>query len=160
MKRYLFITLAALGLLGCTENMTEPNSPNKGELERSYISVTLMTDDAATRADEVEFEYGDAAERYVENVHFFLFKGDGSAFPVNATGGKNYLSFDVRSNGTQPGETGNANEGPNVSDVKDKIAYFDVFYRRVPDGGGYAIAAGLQQIVFQVPAIIVFSLFL
>ena len=24
------------------------------------------------------------------------------------------------------------------SSVKDKIAYFDVFYRRVPDGGGYA----------------------
>jgi len=32
------------------------------------------------------------------------------------------------------------------SEVKDKIAYFDVFYRRVPDGGGYAIAAGLEQI--------------
>lgn len=32
------------------------------------------------------------------------------------------------------------------SDVKDKIAYFDVFYRRVPDGGGFAIAAGLEQI--------------
>lgn len=32
------------------------------------------------------------------------------------------------------------------SRVKDKIAYFDVFFRRVPDGGGYAIAAGLEQI--------------
>ena len=32
------------------------------------------------------------------------------------------------------------------SEVKDKIAYFDVFFRRVPDGGGYAIAAGLEQI--------------
>ncbi len=32
------------------------------------------------------------------------------------------------------------------SDVKDKIAYFDVFFRRVPDGGGYAIAAGLKQV--------------
>ena len=28
-----------------------------------------------------------------------------------------------------------------------KIAYFDVFYRSVPDGGGFAIAAGLQQII-------------
>lgn len=132
MKRYLFITLAAFGLLGCTENMTEPNSPVKGELERSYISVTLMTDDAATRADDVDFEYGDAAERYVENVHFFLFKGDGSAFPVNGAGGKNYLSFDVRSNGTQPGETSNANEGPNVSDVKDKILVFDNYKGEYP----------------------------
>ncbi len=30
---------------------------------------------------------------------------------------------------------------------KDKICYFDVFYRRVPDGGGYAIACGLEQII-------------
>jgi nicotinate phosphoribosyltransferase len=29
----------------------------------------------------------------------------------------------------------------------DKIAYFDVFFRNVPDKGGYAIAAGLEQIV-------------
>ncbi len=33
------------------------------------------------------------------------------------------------------------------TEMKDKIAYFDVFFRRVPDGGGYAIAAGLQQIM-------------
>lgn len=25
--------------------------------------------------------------------------------------------------------------------------YFDVFFRNVPDGGGFAIAAGLEQIV-------------
>ena len=31
--------------------------------------------------------------------------------------------------------------------MRDRIAYFDVFYRRVPDGGGYAIVAGLEQIV-------------
>ncbi len=30
---------------------------------------------------------------------------------------------------------------------KDKITYFDLFFRRCPDGGGFAIAAGLQQIV-------------
>lgn len=30
---------------------------------------------------------------------------------------------------------------------KDKICYFDVFYRRVPDGGGYVIACGLEQII-------------
>ena len=29
----------------------------------------------------------------------------------------------------------------------DKISYFDVFFRSVPDGGGYAIAAGLEQLV-------------
>ena len=133
MKRYLFITLAALGLLGCTENINEPNSPNvKGELERSYIAVSIMSDDATRAEGEEDFEYGDAAERYVENVHFFLFKSDGSAFPVNVSGGKNYLSFTVDSNGTQPGETGNANEGPNVSDVKDKIVVFDNYKGEYP----------------------------
>ena len=30
---------------------------------------------------------------------------------------------------------------------QDKITYFDVFFRRVPDGGGFAIAAGLEQFV-------------
>lgn len=30
---------------------------------------------------------------------------------------------------------------------KDRITYFDVFFRSVPDGGGFAIAAGLEQIV-------------
>ena len=31
--------------------------------------------------------------------------------------------------------------------LQDRITYFDVFFRRVPDGGGYAIAAGLEQLV-------------
>ncbi len=31
--------------------------------------------------------------------------------------------------------------------LKDKIAYFDVFFRKNPDNGGYAIAAGLEQVV-------------
>jgi len=30
---------------------------------------------------------------------------------------------------------------------KDRIVYFDVFYRQCPDGGGFAIAAGLEQII-------------
>lgn len=34
-----------------------------------------------------------------------------------------------------------------LSGRKDEIAYFDVFFRKVPDGGGFAIAAGLQQVL-------------
>lgn len=33
------------------------------------------------------------------------------------------------------------------SGMEDRITYFDVFFREVPDGGGYAIAAGLEQII-------------
>ena len=31
--------------------------------------------------------------------------------------------------------------------LADQIVYFDVFYRKNPDGGGYAVVAGLEQIV-------------
>ena len=33
------------------------------------------------------------------------------------------------------------------SGMKDRICYFDVFYRSIPDGGGFAIAAGLEQVI-------------
>ncbi|MCM0648452.1 nicotinate phosphoribosyltransferase [Clostridium swellfunianum] len=33
------------------------------------------------------------------------------------------------------------------NNVGNKIAYFDMFFRRVPDGGGYCIMAGVQQLV-------------
>ncbi len=31
--------------------------------------------------------------------------------------------------------------------LKDEIAYFDMFFRRVPDSGGFAIMAGLEQLI-------------
>lgn len=33
------------------------------------------------------------------------------------------------------------------ADMKDDIAYFDMFFRRIPDNGGYAIMAGLEQVI-------------
>ena len=34
-----------------------------------------------------------------------------------------------------------------ASGMKDRITYFDLFFRTVPDGGGFAIAAGLDQVI-------------
>ena len=34
-----------------------------------------------------------------------------------------------------------------VDGKADQVCYFDVFFRNVPDGGGFAIAAGLEQVV-------------
>lgn len=31
--------------------------------------------------------------------------------------------------------------------LRDRITYFDVFFRNIPDSGGFAIAAGLEQVV-------------
>ncbi|MBQ8993876.1 MAG: nicotinate phosphoribosyltransferase [Turicibacter sp.] len=33
------------------------------------------------------------------------------------------------------------------NDMKDQIAHFDMFFRRVPDQGGFAIMAGLEQLI-------------
>ena len=33
------------------------------------------------------------------------------------------------------------------SEMRDTVAYFDMFFRRVPDKGGYAIMAGLEQLI-------------
>ena len=33
------------------------------------------------------------------------------------------------------------------NNMKDNMSYFDVFFRQVPDKGGYAIVAGLEQII-------------
>ncbi len=33
------------------------------------------------------------------------------------------------------------------NNLKDQIVYFDIFFRNVPDNGGFAIAAGLEQLI-------------
>lgn len=38
-------------------------------------------------------------------------------------------------------------QGYFANGYKDRMTYFDLFFRRCPDGGGFAIAAGLEQIV-------------
>lgn len=34
-----------------------------------------------------------------------------------------------------------------TSDMRNTVTYFDMFFRRVPDNGGYAIMAGLEQLI-------------
>lgn len=34
-----------------------------------------------------------------------------------------------------------------ISGMKDKISYFDLFFRQIPDGGGFAVACGLEQVI-------------
>ena len=34
-----------------------------------------------------------------------------------------------------------------LNGMKDRVAVFDMFFRNIPDGGGFAIFAGLEQLV-------------
>ena len=75
MKKYLFLAVAALGLAACAEKGLDNNDPaNKGELEQSYVAVTLAADDMNTKATNGnEYEEGLAAERAVKSAYFFFF---------------------------------------------------------------------------------------
>ncbi|MEG1255642.1 nicotinate phosphoribosyltransferase [Clostridium sp.] len=33
------------------------------------------------------------------------------------------------------------------NNVEDTVAYFDMFFRKIPDGGGYCVMAGVQQLI-------------
>ena len=35
--------------------------------------------------------------------------------------------------------------------MQDRITYFDVFFRNVPDNGGFAVCAGLEQLIALYP---------
>ena len=117
MKKYFFLAVAALGFAACAEKGLENNAAT-GELEESYVAITLAADDMNTRAADGKYEEGLAAERAVKSAYVFFFK-DGAAFSVTDdgttstnAGAKNYLQVNL---------TGNEEDMDNVSDVKDAV---------------------------------------
>ena len=122
MKKYLFIALAALGFAACAEKM-EDTSLHNGEVENSYIAISLSATDPTTRANDGTYQEGEAAERAVETAYFFFFNENGTAFPVNvnegavdapgATGSINHLQATIN-----PTTGADMN---NVSDIKNVV---------------------------------------
>ena len=120
MKKYLFLAVAALGLAACAEKGLDNNGPaNNGELEQSYVAITLAADDmntkAGTNADGSAGVYADGsyAERQVESAHVFFFYDNGNAFPVTANG-ENYVSVHEGFNELTP-------DNVNVSDIQNAV---------------------------------------
>ena len=129
MKKYLFIALAALGFAACAEN-GEQNAPvQDGELEQSYMAITLAAEDI-TRADDGKYEEGLDEERAVKSAYVFFFQ-DGAAFPVSFdgttstnAGPNNYLKVELN---------GNTGDMPNVSDVKDAVLVLQNYKGQYPN---------------------------
>ena len=130
MKKYFFFAVAALGLAACAEKGLD-NGAQKGEIEESYVAVTLTADDMFTKA-EGDYEEGTAAERAVKSAYFFFFHQEGKAFtmqpgadaPTENARTTNYLSLDLE---------GNTENMPNVSDVKDAVLVFENYKGEYPD---------------------------
>lgn len=122
MKKYLFVILAAFGLAACAEKIDDNSPVHSGEVESSYIAVSLTAADIDTRADGGVYQEGLEAERAVETAYFFFFDQDGDPFTVNETGeapgtdadenAKNYLQASLTTTGS---------EMNNVSDIKNVV---------------------------------------
>ena len=117
MKKPLFIALAAMVFVACTEKAEDIVSANNGEKEQSYMAVTFTADDI-TRADDGEYAAGTEAERAVKSAYVFFFKENGEAFYVTDgdtstnNGPKNYIEVDLEKEGENM---------DNVSDVNKSV---------------------------------------
>lgn len=139
MKKYLLISLAALGFAACNQS-DDINSPaHNGEVEESYIAINLMSADKnATRAidndeygnaDEYGYEDGTAAERAIKTAYFFFFDEDGNPFNLlgapatapdpAAENAKNHLQLSITptTDGTEE----------NISDISNAVLVLNTY---------------------------------
>lgn len=131
MKKYLFLAVAALGFAACAEKGLDNGPVQNGELEQSYVAITLAADDMNTKATNGnDYEEGIAAERKVESAYVFFFK-DGAAFPVKFDGTTstnagpiNYLPVTLADNGQNM---------DNVSDVKEAVLILQNYQGQYPN---------------------------
>ena len=130
MKRFLVLALAAIAFAACAEKNEENAPVLNGEVEQSYVSITLASDDMNTRANDGEYEAGLAEEREVKSAYVFFFD-DGAAFPVafdgtttTNSGSSNWLKVEL--NGSTDGM-------PNVSDIKDQVLVIQNYKGQYPN---------------------------
>ena len=132
MKKFLFLAVAALGFAACAEKDLGNSQVHSGELEQSYVAITLAAGDMSTKADDGSYDEGLDAERAVKSAYVFFFK-DGAAFPVafdaststtTNTGGCNYLPI---------AHDGNGENMDNVSDVKDAVLVLQNYKGEYPN---------------------------
>jgi hypothetical protein len=113
MKKYFFLAVAALGFAACAEKGLENNAAT-GELEESYVAITLAADDMNTKAEGGKYEEGLDEERAVKSAYVFFFYENGDAFVVDQAANVNYVpvleGFDV-----------NPPENNNVSDIQNAV---------------------------------------
>lgn len=130
MKKYLSFAMMALAFTACQKDDNYSPEQN-GEVETSYLAVTLASADMGTRAvgDAGNYEEGLDDERIVKRASFFFFFQDGSPFPVTANG-SNWLDITV---GNGPEEESENQNMPNVSDIKKQVLVIQNYKGQLPE---------------------------
>ncbi len=138
MKKYLFIALAAMGFAACAEKDEMGNKPiNNGEVEKSYVAITLASNEATRAEDELDKVFGDGTdeESAVGSAYVFFFR-DGVAFPVSYSdsdktttegGTCNYLSLNNLNMKPEADDTNS------VSDYSDEILVIENYRGEYPN---------------------------
>ncbi len=128
MKRFLVMALAAFAFAACSEKEESGNAIQNGELEQSYVAITLAADDMGTRAEE--YEEGRAEERAVHSAYVFFFK-NGAAFPVSFDGTTTSNSGSCNWLKVEP--TGSTSGMSNVSDIKNAVLVIQNYKGEYPN---------------------------
>ena len=81
-KSLLAMFMAGCLLASCNNDEPNPNA-GTGELETSYIAVSVNSANASTRAEDGGFEEGNTSEQKVSTAHFFFFDASGNPFTLN-----------------------------------------------------------------------------
>lgn len=135
MKRMLFIAAMALGFAACSEKGVDTPNAQSGEIEKSYVAISLASYDPSTRAEDVVYEDGDAEERKVNSVFAFFFNNN-AAFPVSVGGEDtpnercNYHEIVLED---MPNDETAGSETPNVSDIKEKVLLLQNYKGQYPN---------------------------
>ena len=148
MKKYLFLAVAALGLAACAEKDLDKGPEHNGELEQSYVAITLAADDMTTKVGtkpDGVYELGESDERTVNYAYVFFFKDGegenqkGQPFYVNldnytsTNGGlHNYLKI-TPGNGNTPDNLPDDESKRNISDYKESVLVLQNYKGEYPD---------------------------
>ena len=82
-KSLLAMFMAGCLLASCNNDEPNPNA-GTGELETSYIAVSVNSANASTRAEDGGYEEGNTSEQKVSTAHFFFFDASGNPFNLNS----------------------------------------------------------------------------
>ena len=122
--KFLALAMIAMLFTACKPDPQpeggEGSDPNKGEVENSYIAISLAA--ANDRGDD-DYVIGDAAERLVRSVHVFFFT-DGEPF-TGVTNPRNYQAIPIGEN--------LGDDMPNISDIHESVLVIEGHDGQLPN---------------------------